>query len=626
MKHQFVHIGSSQRGDAAQFLPINTPKDVTKEEAVVLPRDRHNAAVFKRLYPQEVSPSPDSQAKKGLLTKWADNATSILEHVAHPVQPQSTKRVFRPAPFTTQASYSSVPQQQSFVAQPFSAFTTPSIGQATTLNREPNTPPLGLPLLAETARFSVPGEQTWRQQQQQQHLSAKAHTQQGNLGKPNTMPHVPQVQPVLPVSAPAVSQKPAPILCKKRRFPLWAHVLVASSLILLVLVGSGMVYYYATFDHTLKNTVGQVVTRPSGDNEPSGATGNNSDILSGRRINILLLGSDTDVKFMDASGHSVYLAQTDIVVTVDPQTQSVGMLSIPRDTWLNAPGYGMMKLDEVYKTGGVALSRYTIHQDFGIYIDYYAWVGLDGFIKVINTVGGVDIDVLHPITDDNYPDDIGNHGNDIYALKRLYLAPGPQHLAGPEALEYVRSRHADLVGDFGRSIRQQQVLTQLKTKLNNPSIIGKLPELANDLNGFVKTDMQLPDVFRLMNFARSLDQSKINRVTLGPPYSQSAQVKATDGSMKDIVELNCGQVEPVIATMFQLGDTAKCDIQGSTSGQQGTQTARALQSVPTFLASSSILQTTRISQSENGTNLFGIHDLLDLMFFVVFESPDATNV
>src|SRR5207248_11213778 len=129
---------------------------------------------------------------------------------------------------------------------------------------------------------------------------------------------------------------------------------------------------------------------------------------------------------------------------------------------------------------GLARSEDVMHPDFDIYVDYSAWVVVDVFFKIIDTAGGVDIDVLHPITDDLYPDDAGNSKN-AYAYKRVYLAPGPQHLDGPTALEYVRSRHADLVGDFGRSARQQQVLNQLKTKLNNPDIIGKLSELAQDL-------------------------------------------------------------------------------------------------------------------------------------------------
>ncbi len=142
---------------------------------------------------------------------------------------------------------------------------------------------------------------------------------------------------------------------------------------------------------------------------------------------------------------------------------------------------------------------------------------------MINTVGGIDINVLHPITDDAYPDDTGKGATDPYAYKRLYIAPGPQHLDGLTALEYVRSRHADLVGDFGRSVRQQQILSQLKYKLDNPSVLGELPQLAQDLDGYVKTDMQLQDVFNLLYFAKSLNQSQIGQYTLGPPYSTTAK-------------------------------------------------------------------------------------------------------
>src|SRR5436853_6784891 len=230
----------------------------------------------------------------------------------------------------------------------------------------------------------------------------------------------------------------------------------------------------------------------------------------------------------------------------------------------------MHKLDEAYSLGGpaigtgayspggVALSRLTIFQDFGIPINYYAWVGLDGFVKVIDTVGGVDVDVLHPITDDNYPDDVGNHTGDIYAYKRLYIAPGPQHLSGPQALEYVRSRHADLVGDFGRSARQQQVLSALKTKLNNPDIVSKLPEIANDLNGYVKTDMQLSDVLKLMTFARSLNPNSINRLILDTNYSRVENLQTPPGT-QSVVVLNCDKVRQKIAQMFNLGDNAVCN-------------------------------------------------------------------
>jgi LCP family protein required for cell wall assembly len=423
---------------------------------------------------------------------------------------------------------------------------------------------------------------------------------------------------------------------KKRRFPIWARIAVSIFLLFLVVAGGVAGYYYYNFSAPVSHIVGQQVTRLKGDEDPN-ANRNGSDILSGPRINILLLGSDTDQKFTNADGSHNYLAQSDIVVTIDPASKTVGMLSIPRDFWINVPGGGMHKLDEAYSLGGpalgtgayspggVALSRLTIFQDFGIPINYYAWVGLDGFVKVINTVGGVDVDVLHPITDDNYPNDVGNTTGDLYAYKRLYIPPGPQHLSGPEALEYVRSRHADLVGDFGRSARQQQVLSALKTKLNNPDIVSKLPEIANDLNGYVKTDMQLSDVFKLMNFARSLNPNSINRVILGPPYSSDGNT--ADG--KSVVFPDCGKIVPVISQMFALGNKATCNIQANSSNHTLAAALRPSSinknstNTTGLQAMSQMASTSTLNMSGGSDNFSGFHSLLDLMFMVVLESPQA---
>ncbi len=433
---------------------------------------------------------------------------------------------------------------------------------------------------------------------------------------------------------------------KKRRFPIWARVLVALVGVILLLVGGTAGYLYFTFSHSVNNIVGQQVQRAKGEEDPN-ASRNGADILSGPRINILLLGSDTDEKFTNPDGSHSYLAQTDIVVTIDPATKSVGMLSIPRDFYINVPGYGLHKLDEAYalggvaagnadySPGGVALSRLTIEQDFGIPINYYAWIGLTGFVQVINTVGGVDVDVTHPITDDNYPDDVGN-SKDPYGYMRLYIPPGPQHLDGITALEYVRSRHADLVGDFGRSARQQQVLSALKTKLNNPDIIGKLPTIANDLNGYVKTDMQLSDVFKLMNFARSINPNSINKVILDAPYSSTGTLPGGES----VVFPNCAKIVPVIAKMFDLGSKAACNIQGSTGNTSiaGVSPASSPQVAPVAevpQVSSDSLQTASQMASMSMMSLFaggdqydfsGIHSLLDLLLLTVFESPQALQV
>ncbi|MBX5455553.1 MAG: LCP family protein [Thermogemmatispora sp.] len=454
---------------------------------------------------------------------------------------------------------------------------------------------------------------------------------------PQPVPHH-SAQPASP-SLPRPARKGQ---ARRRRFPLWARIVAVACLVIFLLTGVAVAYYYYAFAGTVNNIVGQQVPRLRGDSgSDTSQSQSGGSILSGGRFNILLLGSDTDEKF---AGH--YIAQTDIVVTIDPATHSVGMLSIPRDFWLPIPGVGMGKLDEAYGYGGVALSRATIHADFGIPIDYYAWVGLDGFVKVIDTVGGVDVDVMHPITDDTYPDDVGNTTGDIHAYKRLYIAPGPQHLSGIQALEYVRSRHADLVGDFGRSARQQQVLTQLKTKLDNPEIFGKLQEIAQDLNGYVKTDLSLTQVLELMNFARTINAASVQRVTLGPPYSHAATVTRS-GQAVDVEIPNCDALLPVIAKMFALGDKAQCNI-GTASNPSSSTVAQATSktsnsALSTVQSTSAVADSAQASnplstagqmanlglmslQGGSSDNLLGIRSLLDLMLAVVCESLDAAKV
>lgn len=227
-------------------------------------------------------------------------------------------------------------------------------------------------------------------------------------------------------------------------------------------------------------------------------------LQSNQPINILLLGSDNDQKFQP----DALLSQTMIVASVDPARGQVTLLSLPRDLWVPIPGHGEAKIDLAYQLGGAALARATVEQRFKIPIHYYAWVGLSGLVKVIDRVGGVDLDVLHPVLDDNYPNDFNGTG---YGTERVYISAGPQHLDGRHALQYVRSRHGDLLSDFGRSIRQQQVLVALQQRTAGSNLIGLLPELARDLNGHVKTDIDLVRLTQLAIFVRGLHQGDVHQ-------------------------------------------------------------------------------------------------------------------
>jgi LCP family protein required for cell wall assembly len=199
--------------------------------------------------------------------------------------------------------------------------------------------------------------------------------------------------------------------------------------------------------------------------------------------NILLLGSDNDQKF---SGDNP-LTQTMMVVHIDYDTKEVDMFSIPRDLWLQKPDGTYGKIDQAAEENGIPSAIAVVEQTFGIHIDHYAWVGLYGFIKSIDAVGGVNLQVIHPVLDYSYPTDIT--GSNPYGYQRLDIQPGMQHMSGEQALQYVRSRHEDVVGDFGRTQRQRQLLLTLKdTVLTSPSSLEQFPELFSSLNGQIKTD------------------------------------------------------------------------------------------------------------------------------------------
>ena len=290
------------------------------------------------------------------------------------------------------------------------------------------------------------------------------------------------------------------------------------------------------------------------------------DLTGLNHLNLLLLGSDTDSKF---EGGRV-LTQTDIVVRIDFAHHHVTMLSLPRDLWVPSDeGYCCAKLDEIslnetagattpldVKLYGFAHTIATIEQDFHIPINAYAWVGLDGLIKVIDTLGGIDIDVLHPVVDDTYPADITS-SNNPYDYQRVYIPPGPQHLDGSTALEYVRSRHGDLLEDVGRAARQQELLLALKQKLGNREIFVHLEEIATDLQGSVLTSLSIQQVLELANFARGLNAQDFIQMALGlPDYGYGETIDTYEGNIW-VEEPLWGAISQTINQVFPESTSSK---------------------------------------------------------------------
>ena len=268
-------------------------------------------------------------------------------------------------------------------------------------------------------------------------------------------------------------------------------------------------------------------------------------VVSGERINILLLGIDR----RGGKGWG-YRTDTIIIVTVDPANQTAGMLSIPRDLQLEIPGckedrintanvYGYGMCD--YPGGGPALLKRTIEFNFGIPIDYYVMVDFVGFEKIIDTLGGIDVDVPRPLKDTMYPDPLpGDPGH----YKTIQFQAGLQHMNGVRALQYTRSRMS--TSDFDRAKRQQLILLAIKDKALNLNLIPKLPSLLATGMDTVKTDMTAGEMIELAKLAPKIDMGNLKQVVLQKPLVYG--FRRDDGAAVQLPKWDL--INPVIADLF----------------------------------------------------------------------------
>jgi LCP family protein required for cell wall assembly len=298
--------------------------------------------------------------------------------------------------------------------------------------------------------------------------------------------------------------------------------LIVLTLFCLLLSGTAGVaaYFFPVVVAGVGQTGQTVVIPPS--TSPGTKPVSTTSAAPGSPFTVLLLGSDDDLKF----DPNHVLTQSMILVRVDPVSKHVVMESIPRDLWVPLPsrcfvGYSA-KIDAAYSCGGAAAAIATVQSNFHVHIDEYAWIGLKGLIKLIDTLGGVDVNVTNPVLDDEYPNDIDVKF--LYGYQRVAVLPGPQHLNGTHALEYVRSRHNDINGDFGRSARQQQVLLAIKAKASTLNA-ADLPDITATLSGEFKTSMGLDRVRSLLSLANAFDPANVQQVILYvPTYTSYGQI------------------------------------------------------------------------------------------------------
>lgn len=205
------------------------------------------------------------------------------------------------------------------------------------------------------------------------------------------------------------------------------------------------------------------------------------------RLNVLILGLD------HRPGESGP-ARTDtlMLATFDPQQPRVALLSIPRDLWVDIPGHAANRINTANYFGDLAQPGYgpllavqTVQQNFGPAIHGYLELDFNGFVALVDALGGIDLDVPKTIVDDHYP-------TPNYGVMSITIPAGPQHMDGATALIYARTRHAD--SDFGRAQRQQQVLHALVVKALQPATWPRLPAAWVVARSYFLTDLSEVDL------------------------------------------------------------------------------------------------------------------------------------
>lgn len=227
------------------------------------------------------------------------------------------------------------------------------------------------------------------------------------------------------------------------------------------------------------------------DNKPEYTQAVNDGLLVSKdKATVMIMGVD---KRNDDVGRS----DTLMVATLDPEKNQAALLSIPRDTRVKIKGYGYDKINAAYAYGDRKLTQSTVESLIGAKIDHYIVIDVHGFTKIIDALGGVDIDVEKRMYYEDPWDDDGG----LY----IDLQPGMQHMDGKTAITYVRYR--DEEGDIGRIRRQQKFMKAVMDKLVSPAIIPRLPSMVSAMYDAVETDMSISE---LLSFMGTLQEAKNN--------------------------------------------------------------------------------------------------------------------
>ncbi len=284
----------------------------------------------------------------------------------------------------------------------------------------------------------------------------------------------------------------------------WWQVLLVSFLIIILLMTNTLIYLSATvfrsqiplfqlLDQRDSNML-QVNAEP----EPYAGV---IDLEPRPTIKLyMVLGSD----FRPGAGF-----RTDIImlIAVDTLSGKVSLVSFPRDLWVSIPGYGQQRLNTVMQMGGFQLLANTMQTNFGVYPTEYAMIDIDGFLQVVDTLGGVTFETEYATAD--------ACDSSLDADRWCEAGPGEITLDKDWALWYVRARYNS--SDFDRMRRTQEVVEAIMKKILSPAGVIKLPSLMGIYNTEVDSNISLDNLFPLARLAIGFDaQADVRHYSIGP--------------------------------------------------------------------------------------------------------------
>ncbi|AJK87477.1 transcriptional regulator [Lysinibacillus fusiformis] len=260
---------------------------------------------------------------------------------------------------------------------------------------------------------------------------------------------------------------------KKSKKKLWLWIVGSLLTIFLIFIGTA----YFTIQKTM-NKINTPLLQTT-----DAAQLEEKTVIKKEPFSVLMLGVD---ERKDDSGRS----DTMIVITVNPEKQTMKMLSIPRDTRTEIVGHDTVdKINHAYAFGGVPMAVDTVENFLNIPIDYYVFINMEGFLQIIDTLGGVTINNDMELTYDEY-----------------HYPKGEITLDGNEALIFSRIRYEDPRGDFGRQIRQRQIIEAVMKKASTPSTLLKATDMLTVLGDNVRMNFSVKELIQLQGIYKKMDK------------------------------------------------------------------------------------------------------------------------